>query len=149
MKKILKVVFDVIFIIIIFVVLYNVYDNNRIKIVEQTVNIKDLPSDFEYFKILQISDLHGKTFGENQEKLVNLINSIEYDIIAITGDMASSHNDDMTPFTDILDGINNKDYVFYVQGNVDDEAVNENTNEITEVGQFLIDKGCKILEKPY
>lgn len=149
MKKILKVVFAVIFIIIILVVSYNVYDNNRIKVVEQTVNIKDLPSEFEDFKILQISDLHGKTFGENQDKLVNLINSIDYDIIAITGDMASSHTDDITPFIDILDGITNKDYVFYAQGNVDNEAINENTNEITEAGQFLIDKGCNILEKPY
>ena len=60
MKKILKIVFAVILIIIVVVILYNVYDNNRIKVVEQTINIKDLPSEFEGFKILQISDLHGK-----------------------------------------------------------------------------------------
>lgn len=149
MKKILKIVFAVIFIIIILVVAYNVYDNNRIKVVEQTVNINELPSEFEDFKILQISDLHGKTFGENQDKLVNLINSIDYDIIAITGDMASQHTEDIQPFIDMLDGIVNKDYVFYVQGNVDKEAISENTNEITEEGQLLIDKGCKILDKPY
>lgn len=149
MKKILKIVFVVIFIIIILVVAYNVYDNNRIKVVEQTVNINELPSEFEDFKILQISDLHGKTFGENQDKLVNLINSIDYDIIAITGDMASQHTEDIQPFIDMLDGIVNKDYVFYVQGNVDKEAISENTNKITEEGQLLIDKGCKILDKPY
>ena len=70
------------------VILYNVYDNNRIKVVEQTINIKDLLSEFEGFKILQISDLHGKRFGDNQDKLVSLINSIDYNIIVITGDMA-------------------------------------------------------------
>ena len=149
MKKILKIVFAVILIIIVVVILYNVYDNNRIKVVEQTINIKDLPSEFEGFKILQISDLHGKRFGDNQDKLVSLINSIDYNIIVITGDMVSRHTDDITPFIELLDGITNKDYVFYVQGNVDKEAVNENTNEITEAGQFLIDKGCKLLCEPY
>lgn len=149
MKKLLKVVLAILFMCIFVVILYTTYDDKRIKVIEETINIKDLPSDFEGFKILQISDLHGKRFGKNQEKLVSLINSIDYDIMAITGDMASRHTDDITPVIEILDGITNKNYVFYVQGNVDKEVVNESTNEVTKEGQFLIDNGCIILDKPY
>ena len=51
MKKILKIVFAVICISILVIILYNVYDNNRIKVVKETIEITDLPSDFECFKI--------------------------------------------------------------------------------------------------
>ena len=149
MKKILKIVFAVICISILVIILYNVYDNNRIKVVKETIEITDLPSDFEDFTILQISDLHGKTFGKNQERLIKLINSIDYDMIAITGDMVNKHTEDIEPFIEMLDGIENKEYIFFVDGNVDNPALNEATNEITEEGQFLIDKGCNILDKLY
>lgn len=149
MKKILKIVFALICISLLMIILYNVYDNNRIKVVEETIEITDLSSDFEGLKILQISDLHGRTFGENQERLIKLINSIDYDIIAITGDMVNKHTEDIEPFIKILDGIENKEYIFFVDGNVDNPSLNEVTNEITEEGQFLINKGCKILDRPY
>ena len=130
MKKILKIVFTVICISILVVILYNVYDNNRIKIVKETIEITDLPSEFEDFKILQITDLHGKTFGRDQNRLINLINSIDYDVIAITGDMVDKHTDDTGPFIEMLDGIENKEYIFFVDGNVDKPSLNEVTNEI-------------------
>ena len=149
MKKILKIVFTVICISILVVILYNVYDNNRIKIVKETIEITDLPSEFEDFKILQITDLHGKTFGRDQNRLINLINSIDYDVIAITGDMVDKHTDDTGPFIEMLDGIENKEYIFFVDGNIDNPSLNEATNEITEEGLFLIDKGCNILDRPY
>lgn len=149
MKKILKIVFTLICISLLMIILYNVYDNNRIKVVQETIEITDLPSDFEGLKILQISDLHGRTFGKNQERLIKLINSIDYDIIAITGDMVNKHTEDIEPFIEMLDGIENKEYIFFVDGNVDNLSLNEVTNEITEEGQFLIDKGCKILDRPY
>ena len=147
MKKILKNVFAVICISILVIILYNVYDNNRIKVVKETIEITDLPSDFEDFTILQISDLHGKTFGKNQERLIKLINSIDYALIAITGDMVNKHTEDIEPFIEMLDGIENKEYIFFVDGNVANPSFNEATNEITEEGQFLIDKGCNILDK--
>ena len=149
MKKILKIVFALICISLLMIILYNVYDNNRIKIVKETIEITDLPSDFESLKILKISDLHGKTFGKDQERLIKLINSIDYDIIAITGDMVNKHNEDIEPFIEMLNGIENKEYIFFVDGNVDNPSLNEATNEITEEGQFLIDKGCKILDRTY
>lgn len=149
MKKLLKVVFSIIGISILLVILYNVYDNNRIKVVKETIEINNLPSDFEGFKILQISDLHGKSFGRDQKRLIKLINSLDYDIIAITGDMINTHTEDIEPFIKMLDGITNKENIFYVQGNVDKPAINEGTNEITEEGQLLIENGCNLLDKPY
>lgn len=59
----------VLFFILILVTIYQFIDNNRINIVEEEVVIENLPSEFEGFKILQISDLHGKEFGKSQSML--------------------------------------------------------------------------------
>lgn len=65
--KISKVKFTgIIVLIMIFVgIIYNIYDNNRFKVVTQEVVINKLPKEFDGFKILQISDLHGKYFEKN------------------------------------------------------------------------------------
>ncbi|MGL5711765.1 MAG: metallophosphoesterase [Paraclostridium sp.] len=120
------------------IIIYNVYDNNRVVLVEEEVKIKDLPEVFEGFKILQLSDLHEKQFGDNQEKLLDIINSLEYDMIAITGDMYSSNSKNDKPFFDLLDGIDNKDYMFYVSG-----------NHGPKFSKSLADRGCIPLDKPY
>ena len=109
----------------------------------------DLPEEFEGFKILQIADLHGKTFGKNQKRLLKKMNAIDYDMIAICGDMMDKHTEDNKPFFDILDGLENKENIFYVKGDTGLEAVNENIGKITSDGQLLIEKGCKVLDKPY
>ncbi|MGL5379235.1 metallophosphoesterase [Clostridium sp.] len=145
--------------IIMSLIIYTIIDNKRIKVVRELIKIDGLPKEFQGYKILQITDLHCKTFGKNQGKLLNIINSIDYDIIAITGDMGSRHTTDISPFTDLLDGIKNKENIFYVQGNNGPESIKKIKTgkgkekkvyyEITEVGKFLQEKGCKLLEKPY
>ncbi|MGL5352864.1 MAG: hypothetical protein ACRDA5_06000, partial [Clostridium sp.] len=47
------------------------------------------------------------------------------------------------------DGIQNKDLVFNVDGNIGPYSNNEFTGEISEEGKILESKGCKILTKPY
>lgn len=69
------------------IILYSVYDNNRIVLVKEKVEIENLHTSFNNFKILQITDLHGKMFGKNQKNLIDKINSINYDAIAIIGDI--------------------------------------------------------------
>ena len=113
----------IITLLILITIIYNIYDSNRIKIVEQNVKIDNLPQSFNNFTILQITDLHGKYFGENQNKLLDKINSIDYDMIAITGDIKNKHEDNIDAFLDMMNGINNKEKVFFVMGNADDEKL--------------------------
>ncbi len=46
-----------------------------------------LPESFEEFKIIQLSDLHGKAFGAGQQRLVRILKKAEPDMIVITGDL--------------------------------------------------------------
>lgn len=147
-KKNLSRVLIIPSIILAFILLtfYTIWDNNRVVIVTQEVKIKDLPAEFEGFTILQLSDLHGKEFGGQQQKLVSMINSLDYDLLAITGDM--SEEDDQ-PFFDLLDGIENKEYAYYATGNWGPYAVDEFTGEISEVGRVLESKGVHNLKQVY
>lgn len=117
---------------------YNIYNNSKINVLKEDIVIEDIPKSFENFTILQISDLHGKRFGKNQKRLIQKINNLDYDIIAMTGDMQDSKNNDDKPLNELLDGIKNKDYLFYVSGNHGPKYSNE-----------LKDKGCISLDKPY
>jgi predicted MPP superfamily phosphohydrolase len=129
-------------------VAYNVYDNNRIIVKEQIVYIDNLPQEFENFKILQITDLHGKYFGKDQSLLIGQVNSIKYDMIAFTGDMAAKSATDFTAFIELLKGINNKEYMFYVNGN-DDTAYSSLSGDSNASGRSLEQHGCILLTEPY
>ncbi|WP_434794252.1 metallophosphoesterase [Terrisporobacter petrolearius] len=61
--------------------------NKNFVIKEETLIYKKLPKSLADYKILQISDLHSKEFGTNNEKLINSIKEINPDLILVTGDM--------------------------------------------------------------
>ena len=128
----------VILILIFFTVSYNIVNNKRVRVTKENVLIDDLPEVFDGFTILQISDLHEKEFGENQEHLINTINEINYDIVAITGDMQNENLQNDEPLLALLDGIKNKKYIFYVSG-----------NDGPKFSVKLEDKGCISLDTPY
>ena len=118
-KRINKSIFIIgsIIILIVFVIVYNIELSKTIVVIKQDVVIENLPNEFEGFTILQISDFHSSTFGENQEVLINLINNENYDIIAFTGDMMQKDDDNYKAFLDLLNGINKSDSSFYLAGN--------------------------------
>lgn len=52
-----------------------------------------LPESFDGFKIVQLSDLHGAQFDENNSRLVEKVAALEPDIIALTGDYFDDQSD--------------------------------------------------------
>ncbi|KKI91419.1 hypothetical protein WQ54_14670 [Bacillus sp. SA1-12] len=118
-KAVGKVIICLLLMLII-LVSYTVWDNNRITVVKQDIEIENLPTEFENYKILQITDLHEKEFGDNQLKLIEKINAIDYDAIFLTGDLLSDKiSTNYKPIYELLDGINNKENAIFVPGNSD------------------------------
>lgn len=56
------------------------------------VRSADLPASFDGLRIVHLSDLHGKEFGENSERLLKKVAALEPDLIAITGDLIDQEN---------------------------------------------------------
>ena len=58
--------------------------NSTLSVTTRTLSIPGLPSALEGYTIVQVSDLNGARFGDNQEKLVKSITSINYDALCMT-----------------------------------------------------------------
>ena len=102
--------------LLIFVVLFLYEQNNRIVISKHRVKDKKVPSAFNGFKILHLSDLHNKSFGKNQVFLLNKIRKLNPDIILITGDLIDRRRTDFEPVLHLLKGLHSIP-VYYVPGN--------------------------------
>ena len=152
------------------IIIYNIYNNNQISIVTEEIKIENLPKEFDGFTILQLADLHSKSFGENQEDLINIINEQNFDMIAMCGDMQDNDEEGYENFITLLEGINNKEYVFYTPGNHGPfpfendtgftnflssdfngrhRRVYNNEKTLSEAGERLKSLGVKLLNEAY
>lgn len=89
---------------------------------EQTLTFNNLPAAFQGYKVIQISDLHVGTYAQEPDhfqKMVQLINEQEPDLVVFTGDIVNSSPVELEPFAEILKGIRAKDGVLSVVGNHD------------------------------
>lgn len=67
------------------------YDSNyHLSVERYTIPLEDLPPAFEGLRIVQISDLHGAVFGEDNETLLQAVRAAEPDLILLTGDLLDS-----------------------------------------------------------
>ena len=88
----------------------------------ETVSVAQLPAAFEGYKIVQISDLHLGTFGEDTEfveQMVAQINELDADVVVFTGDLVSLAPEELAPFQAELKKISARDGVFSILGNHD------------------------------
>ncbi len=107
-----------------------------------------LPEQLEGFRILQISDLHEKQFGENQKRLIESINSIDYDAIIFTGDMLDdTESTNYDSFYTLIEGIDNKENALYIPGNTDPANYHiGRTVEKSDFIQGMEERGVHLLE---
>lgn len=128
---------------------YTIYDNNRFIVVRQDVAINGLPKPFDGFTILQITDLHGARFGDRQQDLAAVINTLNYDLIAVTGDVWYHHEADIEPFYELLDSIQQKDALICTSGNSSPTDVDYSIGVVTPAGNDFQAAGCRLLDRPF
>ncbi|MES9698012.1 metallophosphoesterase [Bacillus sp. JJ927] len=91
--------------------------NNLISITEVKITSSKIPSAFKGYKILQISDLHNKKFGENQNVLIKKVKNLNPDIIVITGDLIDSKSYDAEISLQVIRELVTEYPVYFVTGN--------------------------------
>lgn len=62
----------------------------NIRVTKYELEFPELPAEFDGFRIVHLSDLHGSGFGENNSRLAELVKQQQPDAIALTGDFASN-----------------------------------------------------------
>ncbi len=93
--------------------------NRGPKVYEVDIPIKNLPPEFNEFKIAQITDLHiGPTIGKAYtEHVVNITNTLNPDLIALTGDFVDGKVFQLRDAASALAHLKAKEGVFYTTGN--------------------------------
>mgnify|MGYP000892619994 CR=1 FL=1 len=76
-----------------------------------------LPKEFDGFRILQISDLHGCSFGRGNRRLLAAVERSRPDLIAMTGDMADRRIRDLGPTAALVHTLCGRYPVYFVEGN--------------------------------
>lgn len=99
------------------IIFFLYYQNNHIKVRKILVESKKLPSSFDNFKILQISDLHNKSFGFENKKLINKIFKINPDILVITGDLVDRNKYKLDVAIKFIEKLENNFPIYYCPGN--------------------------------
>lgn len=132
-RKILIVTFS----ILICLIAYYFVQLNWISVSNESVRLEDLPKEFDGFKIVQLSDLHNKEFGEENKRLVNKINKIEPDIIVITGDMLNNSHDianNGEVLINFIVNLNDNYPIYYVTGEHEEGLYYEDRNKYQKEG---------------
>lgn len=106
-----------ILIVIILLSLFMYWQNSILQVSRYLLEYDKLPSAFDGYRIVQISDMHGKTFGPKNSALAKRIKSLKPDIVFATGDMMSSTKHDGGAFIDFLDEFNQQCPVYMCIGN--------------------------------
>ncbi len=83
------------------------------------LKLKGLPAVFDGFRIIQISDLHiGQMMTrETLAELVQQVNDLKGDLVAITGDLIDGTTEKLRGCVDPLASLQARDGVFFVTGN--------------------------------
>ena len=89
------------------------------RILDVDVPIKNLPSPLINFTIVQLSDIHvGSTIKRNYvQAIVDRVNELEADLIAVTGDVVDGSVDCLAAHTEPLGKMVSRHGTFFVTGN--------------------------------
>lgn len=75
-----------------------------------------LPDAFDGFRIVQLSDLHGRQFGQDNSLLLRCVEQLEPDIIAVTGDLLDE-DAELPQSLYLLSALSHIAPTFFVTGN--------------------------------
>lgn len=114
------------------------WSNNSITVSKHSVSPENLPDSFDGCRILQISDLHNKSFSG---RLIEKIKEIAPDYIVITGDIIDFYHTKTQISVDFISEIVSVAPIYYVSGNHENRI-----DEYPEFKEKIKAMGVNVLE---
>ncbi len=134
-KKLITVLSVFAFLLVSFLI-YSHFENTVIEVTEYTVKSERLPSSFDGYKIVQVSDLHSADFGNAHNGLISKIKACKPDIIVVTGDLCSSDKQkDIDSAVLFMKKAINVAPVYYITGNHEAE-LDKYLMLVTRIGEL-------------
>ncbi|MCK5345806.1 MAG: metallophosphoesterase [Candidatus Heimdallarchaeota archaeon] len=111
------------------------FEADLIEISNLSIPVSRLPAEFDGYRLTHLSDFHLGTWLDSQAifEIVEKVNALGSDLIAITGDFVSSKVDQHAPdLIRALTRLKSRDGVFAVLGNHDHYTDSEKIREILD-----------------
>ena len=108
------------FLLLVALILTGLLVDSRYRLVttQYTLHSELLPDSFRGYSIVQLSDLHGASFGTDNSSLVDTVRALSPDLIALTGDFIE--NEEQIPNAQsLIRQLTDIAPVYYVSGNHD------------------------------
>ena len=146
-KNVMNKLIIVITIICVWAFLY--LENNYITTTQINIKFPKLPDTFDGYKIVHLSDLHNKRFGEEQKNLVRKIEDAHPDIIVFTGDLIDSRRFNAETSLDLMKRIVNIAPIYYVPGNHEWRSGRLETlcNDLKDIGVNVLCNAYDVIGK--
>ena len=106
------------------------YETESLEITKYEIENEKIPKEFNNFKIVQISDLHNKSFGKDNKRLLETIDSQNPDIVVITGDLVEGDNKDFDVALNLIDELLKKYKVYHIIGNHEQKSLIKKHKEL-------------------
>lgn len=100
----------------------------------------------EPIRILQLTDLHSHSFGENNENLIQLVLQQKPDLICMTGDMVDRESENEAVVCDLIRRLSSHFPVCYCFGNHEMSYMESNGTSMTPL---LEEAGAVVLDTSY
>lgn len=134
------------------------WERHNIDVQEIEVESERIPKTFDGYRIVQFSDAHVGTWGNDTafiSSLVNKTNSLDPDIVVFTGDIVNRKTDEILPFISTLGRLKGRQGVYSIMGNHDyglyvdwpsEEAHAKDTQWLRDIQR---DMGWRLLENEH
>ncbi len=111
--------------------------DNRIEVTHYEPQFKNLPKEFDGFRIVHISDLHSDTFPGLKSEIM----ALAPDIIVITGDMIHDNDKSFIPTVRLIEQLANISPLYMISGNHDlwNTRFDEFVQQSQDAGAVLMD----------
>jgi len=142
-KKIFLILAFPIFIISLFWYSF-IFEPNNIQVEKISVEIENLPEEFEGIKIVHLTDFHSKDFGEREKRVLEILEDLNPDFVFITGDFIDHKTKDINSCQEFWNRLGNKyqGNIFGVLGNheywIDHLDANSIKNLLEESGIIVL-----------
>lgn len=97
-------------------------------------------------RIVQLTDLHGGEFGENNTELIELVREQKPDLIFMTGDMIDASTADISPLCNLISELDEIAPVYYSYGNHETELMRTTAIDLKTP---LEEAGARVFEMEY
>ena len=122
--------------------LYGWWDTNRFDVRRTKIELDRLPKAFDGFTILQVSDLHNRGYGKDGRELLRAIETLDFAMAALTGDLLDRHlPKPRKNVYALLEALKDRAPVYFAEGNHEAEIGHWDSIKIE-----LTDRGVRVLD---